>query len=718
MPRVLDLDVLCESTNSLEELVEILEKHQDEDGYVTFTESCGGDFTVEFAEDFEEQLHEGPDTPLCCEDDYPDDIDWEEFEAYESWTEMLSKKKSGSGALTAKARKALPAATFCGPERSFPVPDCDHVRAALGRLGSTTKHRESVPLIRQCILERAKQMKCFKSMREKTRSEAWDGFVELLGEGVPAAELEVFFELWCEAVGPCGKTPRGGGLQDGKGPHGAGRRRSIRCPKCGTVFSGTTCPNCGHVVEATENTSSDNIEPFHQRKVQLKKKRKNLPPGVLARITYKEAQVAGKKNRNQRVYEAADMPLAVREAARAANRGEIFALGGHPARKTPASIPKEPAMSDVSGLIRDVTYNESTGQVGVVRDILNTMPEGQNAAVVLAAGGALPTSSRTRGKVRAETYYKSQFGEVGMHPDEQARRATERLRLRASGAVEIPENLQPPKPFLVISKFQFQGWDDVPGRQSVQGAIFHPRKETRSEGVDNTPVLSESSDQIPNREDIMPLTLKELREQHAEALAELKLEVLTEAAVEASLIEEGEDLTEKLASIATLVEEQAEQIEALTNEKAELAAQVEELGGSIEALQEQYPEAFVEVDPEVMELREQVERLQTVNHFNEMRNSIIEKLKASKHSKFADIMLPLVITESNVPVDDEVMESRVSIVEGFVGAITKRARDINLNPEKAAGNGRVADPVRAEEEQRIDLAEKVGDTEAEDLYFS
>lgn len=33
--------------------------------------------------------------------------------------------------LTTKARKAMPAKTFAGPGRSFPIPDKNHARAAL-----------------------------------------------------------------------------------------------------------------------------------------------------------------------------------------------------------------------------------------------------------------------------------------------------------------------------------------------------------------------------------------------------------------------------------------------------------------------------------------------------------------------------------------------------------------------------------------------------------
>lgn len=45
---------------------------------------------------------------------------------------MVHHSKSGtkSHKLNAKQRNALPASAFCGPGRSFPVPDMVHVRAA------------------------------------------------------------------------------------------------------------------------------------------------------------------------------------------------------------------------------------------------------------------------------------------------------------------------------------------------------------------------------------------------------------------------------------------------------------------------------------------------------------------------------------------------------------------------------------------------------------
>ena len=37
--------------------------------------------------------------------------------------------------LSTEERRKLKASTFCGPKRSFPVPDCDHVTAAKRLIG-------------------------------------------------------------------------------------------------------------------------------------------------------------------------------------------------------------------------------------------------------------------------------------------------------------------------------------------------------------------------------------------------------------------------------------------------------------------------------------------------------------------------------------------------------------------------------------------------------
>lgn len=62
--------------------------------------------------------------------------------------------------LTTRQRKNLKGTSFCGPERSFPVPDCKHVKAALSLLGRYTGPGDKAK-IRACIYGKAKAMKCF-----------------------------------------------------------------------------------------------------------------------------------------------------------------------------------------------------------------------------------------------------------------------------------------------------------------------------------------------------------------------------------------------------------------------------------------------------------------------------------------------------------------------------------------------------------------------------
>ena len=54
--------------------------------------------------------------------------------------------------LTAAARKALPAKTFAGPDRSFPIPDKNHAKAALGLI------KNAPPAARPAIRAKADKM--------------------------------------------------------------------------------------------------------------------------------------------------------------------------------------------------------------------------------------------------------------------------------------------------------------------------------------------------------------------------------------------------------------------------------------------------------------------------------------------------------------------------------------------------------------------------------
>jgi hypothetical protein len=76
-------------------------------------------------------------------------------------SEFLATAKLKDAALTAAQRKKVPTRLFCGPDRSFPVPDKARVRNALARLGQGFPKGASASVkarIRACVLQRAKQL--------------------------------------------------------------------------------------------------------------------------------------------------------------------------------------------------------------------------------------------------------------------------------------------------------------------------------------------------------------------------------------------------------------------------------------------------------------------------------------------------------------------------------------------------------------------------------
>jgi len=62
--------------------------------------------------------------------------------------------------LTTAKRKKLKASTFCGPNRSFPVPDCAHVTAARRLIGRAKLSADSKAKVLACVSRKAKALGC------------------------------------------------------------------------------------------------------------------------------------------------------------------------------------------------------------------------------------------------------------------------------------------------------------------------------------------------------------------------------------------------------------------------------------------------------------------------------------------------------------------------------------------------------------------------------
>jgi len=69
--------------------------------------------------------------------------------------------------LTTKDRKKLKSSTFCGPGRSFPVPDCKHVAVAKTYLGRAKFSSSTKAKIAACINRKAKALGCGVSKKAK-----------------------------------------------------------------------------------------------------------------------------------------------------------------------------------------------------------------------------------------------------------------------------------------------------------------------------------------------------------------------------------------------------------------------------------------------------------------------------------------------------------------------------------------------------------------------
>ena len=81
----------------------------------------------------------------------------------------VNKAIEESQKLTTKDRKKLKKSTFCGPNRSFPVPDCKHVATAKAYLNRSNFSKSTKQRIAACINRKAKALGCGKGKPAKAK---------------------------------------------------------------------------------------------------------------------------------------------------------------------------------------------------------------------------------------------------------------------------------------------------------------------------------------------------------------------------------------------------------------------------------------------------------------------------------------------------------------------------------------------------------------------
>lgn len=95
--------------------------------------------------------------------------------------------------LTTKDRKKLQKSTFCGPNRSFPVPDCKHVGAAKAYLGRSKFSAATKKKIAACINRKAKALGCTPGKKAKASEEdLFPKYIELSAEEKRAYSSDIF----------------------------------------------------------------------------------------------------------------------------------------------------------------------------------------------------------------------------------------------------------------------------------------------------------------------------------------------------------------------------------------------------------------------------------------------------------------------------------------------------------------------------------------------
>src|SRR6056300_546050 len=117
------------------------------------------DLEIEAVEPTEKQQEEHDES--LGEEETLDAEDSEELVDWEILDLALQGILRGEDAeLSTEARNELPDSAFCGPERSFPIPDCAHVTAAKRLIGRYKGSDATKAKIMACVNKKAESMKC------------------------------------------------------------------------------------------------------------------------------------------------------------------------------------------------------------------------------------------------------------------------------------------------------------------------------------------------------------------------------------------------------------------------------------------------------------------------------------------------------------------------------------------------------------------------------
>jgi hypothetical protein len=119
-------------------------------------------------------------------------------EAIEKLNKAVKKADEVAKKLTTKDRKKLKSTTFCGPNRSFPVPDCQHVATAKAYLNRSKFSAATKKRIAACINRKSKALGCKPGKPAKAKGSLADSKIfkttrELVDASIENEDLELNF---------------------------------------------------------------------------------------------------------------------------------------------------------------------------------------------------------------------------------------------------------------------------------------------------------------------------------------------------------------------------------------------------------------------------------------------------------------------------------------------------------------------------------------------
>ena len=117
-------------------------------------------------------------------EDFLKDIDTYELSAEDAEEigkvlDSMLDEELADAKLSSEKRNSLPSGSFCGPDRSFPVPDCAHVTAARRLVGRSKLSAAGKAKVLACVARKAKSMSCSTGdASDLTPQDLFDQWVE------------------------------------------------------------------------------------------------------------------------------------------------------------------------------------------------------------------------------------------------------------------------------------------------------------------------------------------------------------------------------------------------------------------------------------------------------------------------------------------------------------------------------------------------------------